>query len=243
MKRIFSTLSQKWPEYLLEILVITVGILGAFNLNNWNQWRNSMKQQEVYLNHILANLNDDQDQLKELFLIAQDVERRSESLIENFKSQQLDIEYATRSSGVLAIEKNFNGYRSGMDGLLNSGKLDLVAPKMSLSLQRYYELSENIVKRESMSNAFINDFYEPRFFAKYSRIFGQIGAFGINEIYEGDSRPVEWLDEKTFLADRITESHIVIRYVHAKLEASLYKELIELNDSLQVDIHAYLSEQ
>jgi hypothetical protein len=243
MKRLLATLAQKWPEYLLEMIVITAGILGAFGLNNWNVWHKSIKQQEVYLTHILSNLKDDQDQLKELLVLVEDIEYRSGIIIENFKAQKLDVEYATRSAGVIAIEKNFNGFRSGMDALLNSGKLDLIPPQLSLSLQRYYELSEDIVKRETMSNAFINDFYEPRFFGKYASIFGEIEGFGIKELYEGDSRPAVLLDEKTFLADREIEAHIVIRHVHSKLEAGLYSELIELNDKLQAEIRAYLTEK
>lgn len=240
MKRIFITLSQKWPEYILEIIVISVGIFGAFLLNSWNERRLANTQQEVYLNHILSNLRDDRSQLEDLLTLTKDVEQRTKLLIENFKAQKLDVDHATSSAGIMALEKNFNGYRSGIDALLNSGKLDLIPAELSLSLQRYYELSEDIVKRESMSNSFITDFYEPRFFSRYASSFDQIDGYGIKEIYKGDGRPKTMLDEKQYLADRITESHIVIRHVHSKLEAALYDDLLKLNDSLEHDIENYL---
>ncbi len=49
MKKILDTLRAKWAEYLLEIVVIVIGILGAFALNNWNEQRKQDNQARTYM--------------------------------------------------------------------------------------------------------------------------------------------------------------------------------------------------
>lgn len=56
MKRILNTLSEKWPEYLLEVAVITAGIIGAFMLNSWHNQRQLRQEERILLLDLRADL-------------------------------------------------------------------------------------------------------------------------------------------------------------------------------------------
>ena len=63
MKKLLQTLKQKWSEYLLEMIVITMGILGAFMLNSWNDQRQTkVLEKEIYQN-LFSSLKTDSIQL------------------------------------------------------------------------------------------------------------------------------------------------------------------------------------
>ena len=65
MNSILIALKKKWAEYLLEILVIILGILGAFALDEWNENRKERKEEVKILEDIRDALQSDIDNLFE----------------------------------------------------------------------------------------------------------------------------------------------------------------------------------
>lgn len=71
MKKILETLRLKWAEYLLEMIVIIFGILGAFTLNSWNEERKNRGLEKTYLRDINKEFKDNRSQFElimEVFL-------------------------------------------------------------------------------------------------------------------------------------------------------------------------------
>lgn len=59
MKRILSALKEKWPEYILEIIVLVIGIFIAFELNNYGENQKRKKVEIEILKGCKAELQSD----------------------------------------------------------------------------------------------------------------------------------------------------------------------------------------
>jgi len=64
MKRIIETFKQKWPNYILEVIVIACGILLAFGLNNWNDNRKLNIRELETLREVRSDLIQSLDDIK-----------------------------------------------------------------------------------------------------------------------------------------------------------------------------------
>ena len=63
MKKILQHLKSDWYKYVIELVVITAGILGAYALNNWNDGRkNKQLEQDIYQN-LYSSLKTDSAKL------------------------------------------------------------------------------------------------------------------------------------------------------------------------------------
>ena len=66
MARFSRLLREKSPEYVVEILVIIIGITLSFAVDEWKDLRQKRELEQVYLKSLLSDLEQDLRELDEV---------------------------------------------------------------------------------------------------------------------------------------------------------------------------------
>jgi hypothetical protein len=118
----------KYFKYAIgEIILVVIGILIALSINTWNENNKSEKEASFQLSKLKDNLISDKAQLKAAI---SDVSNYSNNLIFCVKvlSNQIEAPYEEFFDNFryMSTIMNFNPTRGTFDGLISSGKIELI---------------------------------------------------------------------------------------------------------------------
>lgn len=154
MRKIIELLQTKWHEYLLEIIVIIIGILLAFALNNWSQNRNErIKENEMLRslqNEFTYNLKIIDEEIQKLNTIQGDLKE-----FLKFSGPTYDTiakkEFNHLLTGIQKNSLNFRPAIGVVDDILNSGQLSIISDnELRRKLSKWKVLLDRVYKQEGI---------------------------------------------------------------------------------------------
>lgn len=238
MKRILSTLSEKWPEYLLEILVITVGILGAFVLNNWNDSRLERQEEIAVLLRVKNDLQNTINEFEFLNAIRNNVLGGTRGLLEVSGSNEFEKTRMDSLLGLTLYRPTFNNKMGSIDLLFATGKLNIIKSDSIKTLLITWPGSvDDTIEEEVYALKLMQDHYYPKL-AEYVYLNDAIGnALGVSffggKIVSDDFPAIDIPSNyKGLLSDRKFLNHLRMRASHMQISNSETLELIKQTEDI-----------
>lgn len=206
MKKILETLSAKWAEFLLEIVVIVVGILVAFALDSWNQKIATKRQLTDSMAKLLEDLKKDSLLLNRQFEVFQNFANNAESINELLTSRN-SYEDINIIKEYQIGQRNLDFIPDTYISMINTGLFyEIRNQKLQNRVTEYYRKLNDDVEILSRANNEISNFRAqdaliPFFYLKMAN----------NAIDKDETELYEWMKDKSSTAYRQTQIYL-LRY-------------------------------
>lgn len=165
IKSAIGRMLKGWKRYLIELLVVFLGVTTAFALDSWAKNRDLDKQARQYLQGFHNDLQNDEDQL--LLLIEQFSrnEARMKRLINMMQKNEIDSDslgiYMMHMNSLAKFAPNISTYAS----MTNSGSLSLIDDfDLRRRLIAYYQRYEQAKLVDEVGMNYVNKYIFPFMF-------------------------------------------------------------------------------
>ena len=161
MKRILSTLKEKWPEYLLEIFVLIIGIYGAFAVDNWNSRRlENIEEQEILFN-IQRDLENTLLEFSTLNSIRDEFMASANQILQ-MPTNTVNVALMDSLIGKTFYRPTFNNKMGSINLLFTSGKINLIKNDSIRDLLLATPgFIDDMIEEEVYANEAFQDYYTP----------------------------------------------------------------------------------
>lgn len=159
-----------WFYYLLELLVVFIGVTAGFLLNNWREENSNSKLEQKYLNGFYADLISDKDDLDSLIYRTKG---KTDKLMKVLKESEYDNNSLSREMANEIIEQIlylewFTPADDTYDDIINSGNLNIISDyRVKETISSYYSLLHEVKNVEQFYLNHMNDYGFPIIYKNY----------------------------------------------------------------------------
>ncbi|WP_420576800.1 DUF6090 family protein [Ekhidna sp.] len=239
MKRIFTTFNEKWPEYILEILVITIGILGAFALNRWKENRDNAVTEVQILKEIRGNLKDDLLGIQDDLMHMESVRQGGLHILEFIENNDAPTVDFSNSMARLRVTPHFDPNNSGYELLISKGVGIIQNDSLRQSITKLFESTYSYYRRYEDERVQTRIHHITPGLMEYSMADIDVwdntflGDYGTFEVSPSDYARLK--EEKKFrkLVRMILNENEGVRYRARKVEKGIKQLIEDLNIELE----------
>lgn len=169
-RKLSNLLQERWPEYVLEVVVIIFSITISFALDEWKDERHKQEVEQTYLKGLYSDIQTDTNQLKEIITETQHVIQKAASL-SRFTPQRSGPTYAQFVGDIRYIFKRprFIAEDATFSDLKSTGNMQVISSfPLKTSLFDYYRQYESIVQIEGAELETTNSIIGPYILRRFS---------------------------------------------------------------------------
>jgi hypothetical protein len=151
--RVYELVQERWPEYVLEIIVIIFSITISFALDEWKEKERKQEVEQIYLKGLSDDLKRDRVLLREVMAETQQIVQKARTLVELNSQSDIDkLGYGQVIKDVKFVFKRprFIAEDATFADLKSTGNMQLITNyRLKSSLFDYYKGYESIDQVET----------------------------------------------------------------------------------------------
>lgn len=230
MKKVFDHLSQNWIRYGFETLVVTVSILGAFALNNWNESRKDRVDGSAIVTNLNAEFRKNQVELERIQQVTSEGLQVGIYLMGLMDENQTRLKNTNTDSLLFLLLEHdrYTPTRYALQDLSNSGRFQLIEDDKLRELLYSWELAHGLMKEEFQGLDFkVEEEMVPYLVQNYS--MKDLDRYGP---LAWDSKSKLEIDKLTIFSDVVFENNLDDMLYRVKT----YANSLEKMDRIQREI-------
>lgn len=221
----------KFSKYLLyaigEIVLVVIGILIALSINNWNENRKEITQEQKILKAIYSDFSFNQLEIDQNIEETKRTVAGTDRALELFQRANKDINMATADNALRTLMSfsTFHPSEGALNDLINAGHLNIIKnDSLRDKLSNWNSLVVDVVEDEGYLLEFINKYVEPV----------KLDAIPYNTSSRFKRNPVDYFNDPRF--ENIVSRLNALANYQIRLYASLKIEITEIQQMLQKEI-------